>query len=153
MARRAALRVIAASPLELLFSGGLLDHAERSEAAQLLAVRPDLFEERGTAVNGEDPRGATGEGAVQFRHAHPHFDSPIAKDLDEKIGIHVVLPLEKLRGGETLDSKLIHCLRGKLFSCCPTQLRERPGESRTPMTSRDWWGSRSTATLGAFSKS
>ena len=66
MARRAALRVIAASPLELLFSGGLLDHAERSEAAQLLSVRPDLvrldlFEEGGNAVIGEDPRGATRE--------------------------------------------------------------------------------------------
>ena len=66
MARREGLRVIAASPLELLSLGELLDHAGRSEAAQLLSVRPDLvrldlFEEGGNAVIGEDPRGATRE--------------------------------------------------------------------------------------------
>ena len=39
----------------------------------------------------------------QFRHAHPHFDSPVVKDLNEKLGIHMILPLEKLRGGEKVD--------------------------------------------------
>lgn len=69
MLRHQGLRVIAASPLELMLSEELLDHAGRSEAAQLLAIRPDLvrldlFEEGGAernAVIGEDPRAATCE--------------------------------------------------------------------------------------------
>jgi creatinine amidohydrolase len=63
------LRVLAGSPLEMLLAPELLDHAGRKEAAQLLALRPelvrlDLFEEGGPRVNavlGEDPREATAE--------------------------------------------------------------------------------------------
>ena len=67
MGRHAHLRVIAASPLELLLAGEFLDHAARRETAQLLAIRPDLvrldlFAEGPPATNavlGEDPRLAT----------------------------------------------------------------------------------------------
>jgi creatinine amidohydrolase len=69
MQRHAGLRVIAASPLELLRDDSLLDHAGRSEAAQLLAIRPDLVRldlyETGASVTnavlGPDPRDATRE--------------------------------------------------------------------------------------------
>jgi creatinine amidohydrolase len=69
MLRHEGLRVIAASPLELMLSDELLDHAGRQEAAQLLAVRPelvrlDLYEDGQASRNallGEDPRTATAE--------------------------------------------------------------------------------------------
>ncbi len=69
MLRHDGLRVIAASPLELMLSEEMLDHAGRREVAQLLALRPelvrlDLYEEGGperNAVLGEDPRPATPE--------------------------------------------------------------------------------------------
>lgn len=62
------LSVLAATPLEVLGRDDLLDHAARWEAAQLLALRPELVhldrlpEEivaRRHAVLGEDPRKAT----------------------------------------------------------------------------------------------
>lgn len=42
MTRRPGCRVLAGSPLELLGDEALLDHAGWAEAAQLLALRPDL---------------------------------------------------------------------------------------------------------------
>lgn len=69
MRRHENLRVIAASPLELMLSDEMLDHAGRHETAQLLALRPELvrldrFQEGPPAVNavlGPDPRAATAE--------------------------------------------------------------------------------------------
>lgn len=67
MGRHPQLRVIAASPLELLLADELLDHAALRETSQLLAIRPDLvrldlFAEGPPSTNavlGEDPRRAT----------------------------------------------------------------------------------------------
>lgn len=65
-----SLRVLAASPLELLGNERLLDHAGRWETAQLLTARPDLVHldrfpgmcgPAEVAVLGEDPRTASAE--------------------------------------------------------------------------------------------
>jgi len=61
------LRVIAASPLEILLEDELLDHAGLRETSQLLAIRPELVHtelfEPGkpgkSGVLGDDPRAAT----------------------------------------------------------------------------------------------
>jgi len=74
MRRHSGLRVLAASPLELMLSDAMLDHAGRHETAQLLAVRSDLarldlFEEGAPAHNavlGEDPRLATPQQGEQL---------------------------------------------------------------------------------------
>lgn len=72
MDRHRNLRVLAATPLELLADDSLLDHAGRWETAQLLALRPELVDTgilpeavtaRRDAVLGEDPRlGSAKEG-------------------------------------------------------------------------------------------
>lgn len=67
MQRHPSLRVLAASPLELLNDDHLLDHAGHRETAQLLAIRPDLVRldhfrpgpPSANAVLGDDPRRAS----------------------------------------------------------------------------------------------
>jgi len=67
MQRNPELRVIAASPLEILLDDELLDHAGLRETSQLLAVRPELVRtdlyQTGkpgkNAVLGDDPRPST----------------------------------------------------------------------------------------------
>ena len=67
MRRHPGLLIFAASPLELLNDDNLLDHAGHREAAQLLAIRPDLVRldlfqpgpPTANAVLGDDPRHAT----------------------------------------------------------------------------------------------
>ena len=73
------LKVLAATPLEVLGDDALLDHAGRWEAAQLLNVRPDLvdcavlperLDPKQVAVLGEDPRkGVAAEGAAILERA------------------------------------------------------------------------------------
>ena len=72
-------RVLAAAPLEVLGDDSLLDHAARSETAQLLAIRPELVnvsalpantDAKHAAVLGENPRLASAEeGATLLERA------------------------------------------------------------------------------------
>lgn len=66
---------MAATPLQLLDDPNLLDHAGRSEASQLLALRPELvnlkdlddsLDSQQTAVLGPSPRGSTAQEGLEL---------------------------------------------------------------------------------------
>jgi len=85
--------VLAATPLEVLGDGALLDHAGRWETAQLMTVRPDLVHlenfpgmigAKQVAVLGDDPRAATrGDGEAVTRRALEAWAARIERLLRE----------------------------------------------------------------------
>lgn len=89
-----ALRVLAATPLELLGDEALLDHAGRWETAQLLASHPELVHlERfpgmlgasQVAVLGDDPRQASAsEGAAVLARAADAWVAWLARALSDE---------------------------------------------------------------------